>query len=450
MKHAQKKQRQHPQPGSAQPQALPTTSRTPEDLSVYDEAIAILCAQPDYIAARQLTAAVWFGGMSGLGAITLSGLALFLAERHPQAWQAWMRAPLLGGIGVCALLVCAAWLRYRRIRATLPRKLPDAIRNYQRAQHYKSLGFAIPMLGLSLFILSSVLTENSGLPDRDESLWAIIITFVFMISVGIGVYFFKKHVTQLRQLSRPWYVKLIETRQTVVNSRRKAMFAQEPGWPKMIWRATDLELQVRVKFPEKSRLFGLAYNRTRMPICVTATELIFPEGFMGVMRDQPRPPFALAQIQNIRLVGAPHQKYVALRFDYIGQNILTLPALNHADARQLVAWLTELLTFRQQSVECLLFGNLPVREAEAPRTLRNPDVTTATLPFRRLRQIVIDADSYDFYQLERFVTYAVNVIGEDYLKEQVDVEIHGNADRLHPNLRNVLTNLCRRVEYAQN
>jgi hypothetical protein len=79
------------------------------------------------------------------------------------------------------------------------------------------------------------------------------------------------------------------------------------------------------------------------------------------------------------------------------------------------------------------------------QTLFNPDVTNLRVPFINLKVIAIKTASYNFHQIERFLTYAVNALNQKRLKNQVDVHLYGDPDQLHPNLYNNLTNLCRCV-----
>lgn len=57
-----------------------------------------------------------------------------------------------------------------------------------------------------------------------------------------------------------------------------------------------------------------------------------------------------------------------------------------------------------------------------------------------------DRSAYDFHLVERFLTYALNTIGQNYLRTCVNVYLSGDPEQLHPNLRNTLTNLCKRVQ----
>ena len=96
-------------------------------------------------------------------------------------------------------------------------------------------------------------------------------------------------------------------------------------------------------------------------------------------------------------------------------------------------------------VDLIIFGEKTSQEDNPYTTLHNPDFSECTLLVLHLKQVVIYTATYDFFQVERFLTYAVNYIGQKYLKKYVDVHLYGDPEKLHPNLRNSLTNLCRRI-----
>lgn len=83
---------------------------------------------------------------------------------------------------------------------------------------------------------------------------------------------------------------------------------------------------------------------------------------------------------------------------------------------------------------------------DTPAIWYNPEVSELTASMSKLKKIEIHAETYDFHLVERFITYAVNYIGQKHLREQVEVHIHGDPDKLHSNLRNSLENLCKCVE----
>lgn len=58
---------------------------------------------------------------------------------------------------------------------------------------------------------------------------------------------------------------------------------------------------------------------------------------------------------------------------------------------------------------------------------------------------MIQPDTSDMYQVERFLTYAVNSLGLPYLKQRVTVHLYGHPYALHPNLRNNFDHLFKQV-----
>jgi hypothetical protein len=97
-------------------------------------------------------------------------------------------------------------------------------------------------------------------------------------------------------------------------------------------------------------------------------------------------------------------------------------------------------------VHTILFGHKVSEEFNQRHTLWNPDVSNLIVPMLELRTVVIHTETYDFHQVERFLTYAVNYIGQKHLKKNVEVHIYGDQEKLHPNLWNNFTNLCKDVQ----
>jgi hypothetical protein len=97
------------------------------------------------------------------------------------------------------------------------------------------------------------------------------------------------------------------------------------------------------------------------------------------------------------------------------------------------------------NIEVVVFGTPPSPHYACQNSLYNPDVVMLTLPMSHLKQVNIYPETSDLRRLEEFCTYAVNHIGQKYLKRHVDVHIYGDLNRLHPNLQNVFTNLCKGV-----
>ncbi len=97
------------------------------------------------------------------------------------------------------------------------------------------------------------------------------------------------------------------------------------------------------------------------------------------------------------------------------------------------------------AIPVLFFGEGQPFGAQRKTVLCNPDFTELTLPMPALQNILIHTAIYDFHLVERFITYALNYIGQEHLKRRVEVHLHGAPEQLHPNLRNNLEHLCLRV-----
>lgn len=132
-------------------------------------------------------------------------------------------------------------------------------------------------------------------------------------------------------------------------------------------------------------------------------------------------------------------------FNQLYGEVKHLRGIPYTEARRLVDTLTDMIAFRCHTAQRIVFGEPSAPDVDPLLTLHNPDVSTLTMPFFHLKQIDIDADTHDFQQVERFLTYAVNVIGQAYLKKCVEVRIYGDAEHLHPNLRQNFEYLCRHV-----
>ena len=158
--------------------------------------------------------------------------------------------------------------------------------------------------------------------------------------------------------------------------------------------------------------------------------------------------FDIDAISDLRLVPANSVTQEKLWFTYRSKTMMCCRDVDRAEAATLLQYLTDILTFRCHTVERIVFGDLPVEEIPSS-TLRNPDVSTLTFPFVRLKHVIIDAETHDFGQVERFLTYAVNNIGQPYLREHVAVHVYGDSEKLHPNFLNNFRNLCKGVHYEK-
>jgi hypothetical protein len=134
-----------------------------------------------------------------------------------------------------------------------------------------------------------------------------------------------------------------------------------------------------------------------------------------------------------------------LSFEYASHCVTFGKDINPAEAAYVVRQIHTILDHRCHSTERIMFGALHVPDDGKLSTLRNPDVSDLTVPYICLQHINIDTKTYNFHQVERFLTYAVNYLGQEYLKNHVEVQVYGDSQELHPNIRNILTNVCRHV-----
>lgn len=97
------------------------------------------------------------------------------------------------------------------------------------------------------------------------------------------------------------------------------------------------------------------------------------------------------------------------------------------------------------TIERVIFTQQGCEGGESVRTLRNPETQRLHIPVRALTRICIHPETADVYLIERFLTYAVNTLGQAYLKRAVTVRLYGDARHFPKHLTNLLTNLCKGV-----
>ena len=110
------------------------------------------------------------------------------------------------------------------------------------------------------------------------------------------------------------------------------------------------------------------------------------------------------------------------------------------DEQRTIYWVAK------ENIETVIFTHRDINIADPRKMLKNPESAELTIPMSSLKRIVIHTDTYNFHLVERFITYAVNYIGQKHLKKKVEVHIYGDPEKLHPNLRNSFENLCKRVD----
>jgi hypothetical protein len=128
-----------------------------------------------------------------------------------------------------------------------------------------------------------------------------------------------------------------------------------------------------------------------------------------------------------------------------GQAVIPLSKRTNDKDRNVREHVADTLAKLLACIKITVFGNLHVKDARKDITVCNPNVSELTVPMQELEYIVLHTATYDFHLVERFMTYAVNYIGQEYLKKHVVVHIYSDPDKLHPNLRNSFENLCKRV-----
>jgi HEAT repeat protein len=106
----------------------------------------------------------------------------------------------------------------------------------------------------------------------------------------------------------------------------------------------------------------------------------------------------------------------------------------------------EILKNIYASVNTIVLGNTSSKIPNPRIIWYNPDVSELTIPMSNLKRIEMYTESYNVLQVERFMTYAINYIGQKHLKKHVEVHIYGDPEKLHLNLQNAFKNLCKSVK----
>jgi hypothetical protein len=97
-------------------------------------------------------------------------------------------------------------------------------------------------------------------------------------------------------------------------------------------------------------------------------------------------------------------------------------------------------------VQAIIFGKTFEISHDKECTLYNPDLTNLAVPMKNLRTIILCTESYDFYLVEKFLTYTANVLGQDYSKQHITVHLYGPSGNLHPNLKNSFINMTKKIQ----
>jgi len=95
------------------------------------------------------------------------------------------------------------------------------------------------------------------------------------------------------------------------------------------------------------------------------------------------------------------------------------------------------------------FGTGDIQRTESSQILWNPQCTESTVPMLTLQRLRIDADTAFPLDLERFLTYAINALGQEYLHQTVEVIVSGHGENLPPYIRNNLAHFFKQVLYHE-
>lgn len=201
-----------------------------------------------------------------------------------------------------------------------------------------------------------------------------------------------------------------------------------------------------VVFTSESELFGTPVL-TRTTLRLTAETLTITRN--KLWRTLQSHAYPLNGISNLRLAQHSGPSSNAILFDHNSQTVICCEGLPLQEALHVLRWLLGALRFRCHSVERIVFSASESDEHDSQHTLWNPDMSALTIPCTRLKQLWVVTDGYDILLLERFFTYATSVLGQKYMKQHLEVHIHGELSQLHPNLQNLLTNSCRSIHVHQ-
>jgi hypothetical protein len=160
--------------------------------------------------------------------------------------------------------------------------------------------------------------------------------------------------------------------------------------------------------------------------------------------------YILTNITHARIAERKNQTKGKVCFTYEGKTVHIGRHLNLVEAEEIVKILTDIRTFHCHEIEVISFGTPSPQHEASATSLLNPDVLSLMTPFYHLKRINIYVETYDFYLVERFLTYAVNYIGQTYLRQTVEINIYGNVEQLHSNLYHNFKNLCKEVYLHKN
>jgi hypothetical protein len=191
-------------------------------------------------------------------------------------------------------------------------------------------------------------------------------------------------------------------------------------------------------------LYGCFTFLVKRQIIFSQHDVAFHQTLLGMTLER-SPHYTLRQIQQIRVDAKSDRDEAYLVFEHHGTPTTCPESCSRHMASQAVVMMSEILQSSCSSVERIIFGHPRVTTHNPETTLQNPDVSHLSLPFVRLRHVVIYADTYSLPRLEQFLTYVLNTYKTAYFKKYVTVDVYGERQDFHPNLWNNLTHLCKSI-----
>ncbi len=203
-------------------------------------------------------------------------------------------------------------------------------------------------------------------------------------------------------------------------------------------------LVVLVVFLVSAGLYGGLTVCVKRQIVFSQDDMSFRQLVLRISVER-SPQYPLRHIHNIRVDTGVSLTNGHLMFDYKGTPITCQDTLSRHLASHTAAIMSEMLRFSCSTIERIIFGTPRVAIHDPSRTLLNPDVSDLSLPFARLRHLIIYGDTYSIRQVEQFLTYVLNTYKAAYFRKYVTVDVYGEQQEVHPNIWNNLTHLCKSV-----
>ena len=127
------------------------------------------------------------------------------------------------------------------------------------------------------------------------------------------------------------------------------------------------------------------------------------------------------------------------------QKILLCQHIPFEESAAFMKLLKNLIEERCDLITYVIFGEWCPHQFQPTEVLFNPDTSNLILPLYKLKRLYIHCDTYDSKLVEQFLDYAVTIIGNEYLKRHVGVELYGIAEKISPYLQNTLNDLMLKI-----